>query len=470
MITKIKLDHFRAFKEAEIKISPLTIIAGQNSSGKSSILQALNSIFQSVQGRSFPFDLTLNSDKAHLGSFNNVVHGHNAKNSFGVGIEFSIDGIEHALYGKFKKSEEEGHLFPRQINVDSKAFGRMHIEWNQRKRSFNLTMEPSENLVEKQRDKLLIGLSRALLNSDQEKRDNVYSTLNISDPAQLSQAVELLYEAAASESRDGIDFGVNNFSELVSSASSNPFFDAMRRAASETVQQLDSRCTYIGPLRASPSRYFPLARNIYGVDASGEGASRTLAKWKDRKSSLIADVKRGLKQLELASDLEISVEHDEFLKIGIKPHGRLFVDSIADVGFGLSQILPMVVADVNLPKNGTLIINQPEIHLHPSSQALLANYFVDRLDNRQYIVETHSEYLINRLRLLVANGSLAPEMISVVYCSANEKGASSIHEVKIEIDGSITGAPSDFFRTYSADAFGIAMAVMENCEEDYAAE
>lgn len=471
MIRELNLDRFRAFRAETFSFAPLTIIAGQNSSGKSSIIQALNALLQSTQGRAFPFDIVLNGDRAHLGGFKNVIHGHDARNSFGIGISFSLDeDSDFTLSATFKQSIEEGHLFPRQTLVSSSSAGNLSIDWNQRAQNFRMILDPSSGLVDRQRKRFMNGFRSVLLSADESRRKTLLEDLNITDTSQVAQAIESMYDAAAVESRDGVMMDVKTSSEALSLAANNPFFEVMKRSTTEAMQQLRSSCGYVGPMRASPSRYFPLAGGDLTGDATGEGTSRTLAKWKDRKSSLIGEVRSALAQLQLASDLTISVEHDEFLKVGIKPHGRVFSDSIADVGYGLSQILPMIVADLNLPAGGTLMVNQPEIHLHPSSQALLANYFVDRLGSRQYIIETHSEYLINRVRLLVARGDVSSDDVVVIYCAADGKGASSAHRIGIEPDGSLSGAPKEFFATYAADAFGIAMAVIDDDGDDDAAE
>lgn len=466
MIKSLQLENFRAFKSAEIEFRKITIIAGQNSSGKSSILQAINSVLQSTQGRTFPFDLVLNGSKAHLGGFKNVVHGHNARNSFGVGIEFTLDGKTHSFFSRYKKPEEENHLFPTQIKLRSDSFGTALIEWNRRTKSFFVALQPSETLVNEKKINLENTFGILSRSENHADVDSFLDILNITDKSQVSSAISTLFDAVTRESANGDRYQTSDFSQLISKAASNPFFESITKSTSEAIKKLESICTYLGPLRATPSRYIPLGGSNFGTDGTGEGTSRTLGKWKERSSSLISEVKNSLSELELASDLTVTIEHDEFLKVGIKPHGRSYIDSIADVGFGLSQILPMIVGDINLPPDGTLIVNQPEIHLHPSSQAKLANYFSKRAHEKQYIIETHSEYLINRLRLLVARGDLDCDMISLIYCSADEKGGSTIHNIGIERNGSLSNAPADFFSTYSADAFGIAMAVVDDDSED----
>ncbi|MCP4213407.1 MAG: AAA family ATPase, partial [bacterium] len=91
--------------------------------------------------------------------------------------------------------------------------------------------------------------------------------------------------------------------------------------------------------------------------------------------------------------------------------------SLNDVGFGISQFLPIIVADLQLGKNSTLLVAQPEIHLHPSVQAQLGNYMCRQIkeSNKNYIVETHSEYLLNRVRLAIVKGEIPQDDVKIYY-------------------------------------------------------
>ncbi|KFN41041.1 hypothetical protein N789_03930 [Arenimonas oryziterrae DSM 21050 = YC6267] len=197
--------------------------------------------------------------------------------------------------------------------------------------------------------------------------------------------------------------------------------------------------------------------------------SHTLALWKENRNPRFVEVKQALVNLELATDLNAELELGEFLKLLVKPKGRQFPDTIADVGFGVSQVLPMLVADAALEDGGMLMVNQPEIHLHPSSQALLGNYFSSRSKKRQYVVETHSEYLINRLRLLVARNELQESDVVIYYCgSETTQNPSGVSKVTMKRDGTLSGMPKEFFSTYSVDTFNLAMTVMG--DDDHASE
>src|SRR5262249_6761432 len=139
-----------------------------------------------------------------------------------------------------------------------------------------------------------------------------------------------------------------------------------------------------------------------------------LYEWKRHDHKKFRELILLIEMLKLATKVEAKSSLDEILRLNIQPFLHKDRFSIADVGFGISQVLPVLMADVALPKDSTLAVNQPEVHLHPSSQAMLGNYFASRLDRRNYIIETHSEYLINRLRLLVVKGDLATEDVSII--------------------------------------------------------
>ncbi|GAB4041499.1 AAA family ATPase [Spirosoma jeollabukense] len=131
---------------------------------------------------------------------------------------------------------------------------------------------------------------------------------------------------------------------------------------------------------------------------------------------------------------------------------------LADTGFGVSQFLPIIVADFQLSNDSCLAISQPEIHLHPPIQASFGNYLAHQIKRteKQYIVETHSEYLLNRIRLLLVTGELKPEDVQVLYFE-NDGVKSVVHDVEFTTKGAIKGAPRVFFETYEMDVMDIAM-------------
>lgn len=149
-----------------------------------------------------------------------------------------------------------------------------------------------------------------------------------------------------------------------------------------------------------------------------------------------------LARLRLLSAIRAAKLQDGLFQMKVRPNIRSVPVSLADVGFGIGQLLPILVADLQLPKGGTLAVSQPEIHLHPSVQADLAEHFVRRAlgSGNRYIIETHSEYFLNRLRLLIAKEKLSPADLAVVYLS-NDGTQTTAYNITFSSNGRIEGAP-----------------------------
>ena len=120
-----------------------------------------------------------------------------------------------------------------------------------------------------------------------------------------------------------------------------------------------------------------------------------------------------------------------------------------DTGYGCSQILPILTAAYNTEQTSILMIQQPEIHLHPSAQAELGDLFVDIAnDGPQMFIETHSEHLLIRVQSLIAEGKISPEDVSIYYIYGQEGKKRMKKYVKMDIgdDGHfINEWPEGFF-------------------------
>lgn len=157
---------------------------------------------------------------------------------------------------------------------------------------------------------------------------------------------------------------------------------------------------HMGPLRAFPQRYYILDQEAYALSPDffkGESIVQALKTNKTLKSKVG-------KWLD-AFGFDINVERSEEVIHHLKVSQNKLDLNIMDVGFGISQILPILVQCFFAKEDSLTTIEQPEIHLHPQMQAQLANLFVDvsTEKNRNLIIETHSEYMLRRLRRLVAD-------------------------------------------------------------------
>lgn len=136
-------------------------------------------------------------------------------------------------------------------------------------------------------------------------------------------------------------------------------------------------------------------------------------------------------------------ESDPF-QIGIKGVGPRV--NLVDVGYGVSQVLPLVVDSLRrLNVNDMFLVQQPEVHLHPRAQAELGSFFA-RVANksRRFIVETHSDYLVDRIRMEVRSGKrIRKQDVSLLYFERGKEGA-RIHNIELDANGSIVNPPPGY--------------------------
>ena len=135
---------------------------------------------------------------------------------------------------------------------------------------------------------------------------------------------------------------------------------------------------------------------------------------------------------------------------------------LTDVGFGASQVLPALVLLYYVPEGSIVLLEHPEIHLHPSAQSGLADVILAAAGDRkvQVIVESHSEHLLRRLQLRVAEGLAAPEDVKLYFTSMTE-GAATLSDLELNEWGEIRNWPDNFFGDELGEISAIRIAGLE---------
>ena len=179
----------------------------------------------------------------------------------------------------------------------------------------------------------------------------------------------------------------------------------------EAFENLFSRILYLGPLREHPRhRYTWEGDHPKGIGQEGEKAISALLSGRIRRLPIDEQILSWLQRLELIHSYDLRPVSDtnqdyEFLVKKYKggPEVRL-----TDIGFGVSQVLPVLILCYYAPEGSILILEQPEAHLHPKVQTELADVLIDVVKNRnvQIILESHSEYLLSRLQRRIAEKKL----------------------------------------------------------------
>ncbi len=239
------------------------------------------------------------------------------------------------------------------------------------------------------------------------------------------------------------------------------------------LRQAITRIAYLGPLRGHPQRTYLWNGVEPGeLGKSGEQAVQALlasanARRRQRDGEeggadwLVAQVSRWLRGLGVADDLMLARQgRSRHYEILVRRGQR--TSNLMDVGFGISQVLPMIVLAHFVPRGTTIIAEQPEIHLHPRAQSGLADLLVDvaRTRNVQFLVETHSEHLFRRLQYLMAAGAARPEDCALYYIERDEPTA-RLTTLEANEFGQISNWPEQFF----GDAMGETARQMQKIIE-----
>jgi len=238
------------------------------------------------------------------------------------------------------------------------------------------------------------------------------------------------------------------------------------------LENLFGRIYYLGPLREFPLRYYAWKgsepadmgrRGEHVVDAmlaARERGSYISPGYKRRRLTLEERVAEWLKYLGLIHSFTVEpiAEGSRVYQVRVQRTSGSAKVLITDVGFGVSQILPVIALCYYVPEGSTILLEQPEIHLHPSVQSGLADVLIDAALNRkvQIIVESHSEHLLRRLQRRVAEEKIKPTDMSLYFCETSVTG-SILKPLDIDLFGTIRNWPKDFF----GDEFGEIAATDE---------
>jgi len=216
--------------------------------------------------------------------------------------------------------------------------------------------------------------------------------------------------------------------------------------------------TYLGPLRERPERSYMWSRQSPGeLGSRGERAVHALLASANSRTKRKADKEGGqgwlvekvsgwLARLGVADALVLERQgRSRYFEVIIEGEGRRA--NITDVGFGVSQVLPLLVLAYFVPRGATIIAEQPEIHLHPRAQVGLAELMVEVSRERgvQFLVETHSEHIFRRLQFLIADQKLTSDQCRLYFVDRSKGRAAELRRLEVDDFGRVANWPEHFF-------------------------
>ena len=416
-IKGIRLENFRGFADASIKVKPLTVLLGANSSGKSSFGHAMAALAhaQSLYANSPKLTLTPQADAA----FWPVDLGYLA--------DLRKHGIEGPVYISFETSE--GWLkWGFGLDLEQIENPDLEISYIEQPAGLDDRLSPEEIIIPSQLAPVVTGTISA----------GIKELPEAIGPRAFRRINEQQWRESPSEIIANVDTrGLTIDSVTHAGGGTNITLNGQVRREIRTILK---NLTYLRATRSRPIRSYedPISKFQQGISYGGEGTAKVLhqralqrtdimsppvvatvtmnrinhlrTEWTASNSTLIEALCAWLRHMGLAHSVEaVPMKHDPtYLQIRVTLHDQQPHD-ITEVGFGISQLLPVLVAGLLQPPDSLFVVDLPEAHLHPRPQAALADFFCSlALSNRKTLVETHSEMFINQLRL---RAEMTPELM-----------------------------------------------------------
>lgn len=448
-IKNLSLKNFKCFEELpSIEFGKITLITGANSTGKSSLLY---SILGMMQSEKFPLNFHLNGNYVNLGSYSEIVNNGNTDKEISIDFTLVNDDIDisyvfHTIWKKDYKDQ------PYLTYFECKAeYFDFILDNMQASAIYHLNYYPQKNPQMKQNallDLLQEISTGQMLNGDKVSKNN--------------QMLASIYVKFATKETHLKNIETNkNLKNLETDTKSLENMVPMTLVMNEITELFklyNTQLNYISSYRMPAERTY-MDKPVVGgkINYYGEGFVNELLDWYEKDKKRFEELIVILRKLGLLYDISPKRTEKGGFRVGIRVHENSAIAALSDVGFGISQILPVVIGDLELGEKSSLFTSQPEIHLHPSVQADLGDYFVEQANKgKRYLIETHSEYLLNRIRLKIVKGILKEEDIKIYYLNQKEC-QTQIHDITFTRSGQIIGAPEDFFDTYMIDTMNIAM-------------
>lgn len=372
MLTRVDLEHFKCFELLRLPISQLTLLSGANATGKSSVMQALVLLHQTIRDHEWSRKLMLNGDEISLGTVTDVIDKITGRHTFGIGL------------------------------VDDE----MPIHWD------------------------FEGLDR---------RD-------------MSAAVKLVRIGGKEY---GDDYHLRHLFPV----------DDVRKFPELATRLL--RLSYLTAERVGPRDVYPLddPSSVQVVGPRGEKAASLLHWGREEKvlealalpespPTLLRQVEARMQQFFPACSIEVQqVPQANAVTLGIRTSAATDYHRPVHVGFGLTQALPIFVASLSSRPGDLLLIENPEVHLHPAGQVKMGFFLATvAAAGVQVFLETHSDHILNGVRRAVKSKAMAHEAVALHYFKERQDDEAQVVSPLIDKNGNIDTWPKGFFDQFDQDA------------------
>lgn len=431
-VNNLTIENFKKFNNISIDLSsPLTFLLGPNSSGKSSIAKSLLAFKQTASNSNEHDVFSAQGDSIDLGIYKNYIYEHDIQKN----LKFNFSTVRNSKYGTSNNMSISIEYCHNPANQQTKIV-RLEIYENGSK-IIELTKK-------KTRENYLLKCSEEFL-KDFTKSRTAFKVINKQNTDKFIRSALKGFSAEISgkyniELTDSINiFGNEEYFLHLSICS------FISGNISNLLNYFDKSFFYLGPIRQSPSRSYSRTSHLASVGINGNNTPSVLANLQtisqsERSKNKINTNK--LNQLNRWIELILpgcsikAITMEELVKLEISDKKNS--DNISDVGFGVSQILPILVQLAVMSDEELLLIEQPELHLHPRAQSKFGEILVDAIKSgRRIIIETHSEHILRSIQLAISNKTakihtthkLDKNQVKIIYLQSNKDAPIKIMDI-----------------------------------------
>lgn len=419
---KISIQRFKSIDAVkDFQIENLSIMAGANSSGKSSLTQSLLLLKQTLESSSDEV-LYLQGPYVQARQLSDLIHKHSAK-GFSIGFDWNRHELPLDEYDEIDKYlVDDSRIESLNLSV---AFKQMGSKIRVIDYALNLKGDKSATFITLHLNSLTklyeIETDMPLIYNDVKNKAPQAKKVSIKECK-----VDFMNFMPVFVNTDDVDAKRIDFTLMVN------------KVLRSLLCKYFSRIFYIGPNRVSPvlDRMYQMGQFDEKVDANGLNTRFILAEKKNvvfGNKTLSAQINDWMRKLNLANGLSSLKDSMNQYRTEVSVKGNLKVD-LCNTGFGNSQILPILVQGIMTPANGIFIVEDPEVHMHPSVQAGMADFFIAMAqEGKTVMVETHSDHIITRLRRRISeNVELLPYIH--IYFVENTNGCSDYISLQLNED------------------------------------
>lgn len=383
MLNKIVLSQFKCFEELRLPLGQLTLLTGLNGSGKSTVMQALVLIHQTITENEWSKELHLDGTKISLGTAGDVIDQVTGRNQFGIGVDWhGNDCVWHM--------ESVRTVMSAPVHA---------VQWNQRTFADHWTLLDAP---------LHYFLPTEILHDPQEIHAKT-----------LASALEKLVYISAERCGPRETYSLSTMKQKTDVGSTGDrapgvIYTHADRGVSPMLCLDDAAPTLPRQVEAWMNRFFPGA----GIDIQ-------------------------------------PVKNANLVTLGLRTNPSVDYQRPQNVGYGLSHILPIITACLVAEAGNVLLIENPEVHLHPAGQAMVGHFLaLAAASGVQVLLETHSDHVLNGVRRAVRDGMLTPDQAKIHFFMPRpqtEKAPPQVTTITVNEKGGLDAWPEGFFDQFDKD-------------------